>query len=316
MAPVVARAGGTLLWFREISMNAILSAVLPVACIVLLGAIVGQKLAIDRGNLSRLALYVFTPALVADALYRTPLTVENARGLFLGFGITYGLLVAISWGLSALLKFPAPIRKSAIATTAFPNTGNMGLSVNFFAFGEAGLDRAIVVLIVSSLFVFSIGPAILRGGGIANAIKFTLKLPLIWAMLFGLALRLLPFDLPFKLGEALRVLAQGTIPLALLLLGMEIAESSFRLSRYEAFASLMRLLGGGAVAYGVARAIGLSGLDLNVLVLQCAMPAAVSSFLMVKEFGGDAKRTARVVAISSLLAFGTLPLVLGLLSSP
>lgn len=295
-------------------MTAILSAVLPVACIVLLGYVVGKTLDIGRENLSRLVLFVFTPALVANALYRTPLTVENTRGLFLGFGLTYGLLVAISWGLSAIFKLPIAVRKSAIATTAFPNTGNMGLSVNFFAYGDAGLDRAIVVLIVSSLFVFSIGPAILKGGGLANAVKFTLKLPLIWAMLLGLGLRLLPFDLPFKLGDALQVLADGTIPLALLLLGMEIAENSFRCSVYEVCASVMRLLGGAAVAYGVATAIGLSGLDLQVLVLQCAMPAAVSSFLMVKEFGGDATRTARVVAISSLLAFATLPVVLGLLS--
>ncbi|MCC5898422.1 MAG: AEC family transporter [Phormidium sp. BM_Day4_Bin.17] len=295
-------------------MTAILSAILPVLTIVLIGFWAGKTFTLDRVSLSRITLYIFTPALVAESLYRSPITLANAKGLFLAFSVTYALMGAIAWGLSGLLRFSASVRKSAIATSAFPNTGNMGLSVSLFAFGEEGLNRAAIVLIISSLLVFSTGPAILKGGGFTNALKFTLKLPLIWAMLMGLALRLLPFELPFQLDRVLQVLADGTIPVALVVLGIEISQSSLKLTRYDLFASGLRLLGGGAVAYAVGQVLGLEGLDLQVLVLQCSMPAAVSSFLMVKEFGGDTVRTARVVAMSSVLAFGTLPLVLGLLS--
>ncbi|MGC9505724.1 AEC family transporter [Baaleninema sp.] len=295
-------------------MTAILSAVLPVACIVAIGFFVEKTLHLDRASLSRLTLFVFSPALVADAIYRMPLTAENAAGLFLGFTLVYLLLCLLSWGLGRLLKFPPVVQKSVVATTSFPNTGNMGLSVTFFAFGEAGLDRAVVVLIICSILVFSTGPAILKGGGFANAIRFTLKLPLIWAMLSGFLLRLLPFDLPFKLDEGLHVLAQGTIPMALLLLGMEVASAKVQLTLYEGAASLLRLLGGAMVAYIVATALGLTGLDWQVLILQSSMPAAVSSFLMVNEFGGDGVRTARVVMVSTLMAFVTLPLVLWVIS--
>jgi predicted permease len=72
----------------------------------------------------------------------------------------------------------------------------------------------------------------------------------------------------------------------------------------------MRLLGGAAIAYLAGKIIGLSGVDLQVLILQSSMPSAVISFLLVDEFGGDAPRTARVVAVSTLLCFVTLPLVL------
>ncbi|MDC0834633.1 transporter [Geitlerinema sp. FC II] len=295
-------------------MSAILSAVLPVACIVAIGFFVEKTLHLDRASLSRLTLFVFSPALVADAIYRMPLTAENAAGLFLGFTFVYVLLCMLSWGLGRLLQFSPTVQKSIVATTSFPNTGNMGLSVTFFAFGEAGLDRAVVVLIICSILVFSTGPAILKGGGVANAIRFTLKLPLIWAMLSGLLLRLLPFDLPFKLDEGLHVLAQGTIPMALLLLGMEVASAKVRVTLYEGAASLLRLLGGAIVASIVATALGLTGLDRQVLILQSSMPAAVSSFLMVNEFGGDGVRTARVVMVSTLMAFVTLPLVLWAIS--
>ena len=51
--------------------------------------------------------------------------------------------------------------------------------------------------------------------------------------------------------------------------------------------------------------------DLVVLVLISGMPAAVNTYLMAAEFGGDAARTARVVVLSTLISFLTLPLVLG-----
>jgi predicted permease len=141
-------------------------------------------------------------------------------------------------------------------------------------------------------------------------VQFTLKLPLIWAMVFGLLLRLFGRELPFKLDRGLYLIAQAAVPIALLLLGMQIAHSSWQFSPYEFGASFMRLVVGSLVAFFSGKILGLTGLDLQVLVLQSSMPAAVNSFLMVTEFGGDAPRTARVVVASTLLGFVTLPVVL------
>jgi hypothetical protein len=58
----------------------------------------------------------------------------------------------------------------------------------------------------------------------------------------------------------------------------------------------------------------LTGLDLKVLVLQTAMPAAVNTVLMVGEFGGEADRAARTVVVSTLLSFVSLPLILWILT--
>ncbi|NES00827.1 MAG: AEC family transporter, partial [Symploca sp. SIO1B1] len=56
----------------------------------------------------------------------------------------------------------------------------------------------------------------------------------------------------------------------------------------------------------------LEGLDLQVLVLQAAMPTAVNTIVLV-TFGGDAPRVARTVVVSTLMSFVTLPLVLWIL---
>jgi hypothetical protein len=291
-------------------MIAILSSVVPVALIVLIGFYAGKTLELDQPTLSRVVLYVLSPALIVDSLYRTKMSAENMLGIFAGFILTYILLCLLVWVVGKQFKLTPATQKSLLATTSFPNTGNLGLSVNLFAFGDAGLERAIVYLIASSLVTFSTGPAFLKGGSFWSGVQFTLKLPLIWAMGFGLLLRLFDRELPFKLDEGLHLVSQAAVPIALLLLGMQIAHSSWEFSPYEGGASFMRLIGGAVASFCAGKLLGLTGLDLQVLVLQSSMPAAVNSFLMVNEFGGDAPRTARVVVVSTLLGFVTLPVVI------
>lgn len=291
-------------------MIVILSTVLPVACIVLVGLIVGKTMQLDQSTLSRLSFYVLSPAIIADSLYRTNLSAENATSIVLSFALIYFLLCLVAWLFARQLRLSVPVQKSLIVSTAFSNNGNMGLSVSLFALGEAGLDRAVVYLIASSILTLTTAPAFLKGGSLGSQVRLVLKLPLIWAVLAGLTLRFFEVELPLKLGDGLHILGQAAIPLALLLLGIQIATNPFRFGLYEVGASLMRLLGGAIAGYLVAKILGISGIDLQVIVLQSAMPTAVMSFVMVQEFGGDAPRTARVVVTSTLLSFVTLPLVL------
>jgi len=59
----------------------------------------------------------------------------------------YLLAVAINrWG-----NFSETVGKTLIASTIFGNVGNLGLPMNSFAFGEAGLERAIICLITSAI---------------------------------------------------------------------------------------------------------------------------------------------------------------------
>ena len=288
----------------------VISAVFPVGCIVLIGFIFGKNFSIDERTLSQLALYVLFPALLIDIMYHTTISIEEAIRIFIAFGLTYILLCLIPWIIGKRLGFSESVQKSLLATTALPNSGNMGLPVALFALGEAGLERAIIYLISWNLIVFSTMPAILKGGGFRSGIIFTFKLPIIWGMILGVILNFFNIELPLKLDDGLRLLREATIPISLLLMGIQISKNRFQPGTYELGASLMRLLGGTFVAYFVGKIMSLEMLDLQVLVLQSSMPSALASFLIVNEFGGDATRTSRVVIISTLLSFLTLPIVL------
>jgi hypothetical protein len=291
-------------------MTALLPAIITVGLIVAIGLFAGRKLSLDPQTLSQLGIYILAPALVADGLYRTTLSVQSCVGLLVGFAIISVLLYAIVWGLSQSFNLSPSLKKSLMATTLFPNSGNLGLPLIDFALGAAGLERAIVYTIGSSILMFGVAPALLQGNGIGFGIRLTLRLPLIWAMLGSLGLRWLGIELPLPIARGMEELGRAAIPIALLLLGMQLASTQFRLGKYELFATGIRLLLAPAIAYAVGLALHLKGLDIQVLILQSAMPAAVNTVVLVTEFGGDASRVARTIVVSTLLGFLTLPTML------
>ncbi len=294
-------------------MTSLLPAILPVGLIILIGFIVGRTLPLQGSTLSQLALYVLSPALVVDSLYRTKLSVASSSKLLMGFALTSIAIYAIVGVINRLLKLPPALSRGVTAIVMFPNNGNMGLPVATFALGAAGLDRAIVYMLGSIFVMFCLGPAIIQGKGIIKGLKLTLKLPLLWAILFGLSLRLLSFPIPWELDKSIQQLGAAAIPVALILLGIQLSETHFRPSIKEIVLAIARLLIAPMIAYLIGRLLQLEILNLQILVLQSAMPTAVNSLILVSEFGGDKDLVAKAIVTSTLMSFITLPIVLWLI---
>lgn len=294
-------------------MTTLLPAVLPVGLIILIGFVVGRTIPLQRSTLSQLALYVLSPALVVDGLYRTESSFDSSTKLLLGFALTSASIYLIVTAINRLLKLSDPLSRAITAVVMFPNNGNMGLPVATFALGTAGLDRAIIYMLGSSFLMFCFGPAMIRGNGIIEGFKLTLRLPLLWAILFGLALRLLAFEIPWELDKGIQQVGAAAIPIALILLGMQLSETRFQPGVKEIILAIARLGCAPIIAYGIGRLLNLETLNLQILVLESAMPTAVNSFVIVSEFGGDKDLVARAIVTSTVLSFITLPMLLSFL---
>ncbi|MBE9044210.1 AEC family transporter [Pleurocapsales cyanobacterium LEGE 10410] len=294
-------------------MTTLLPAVLPVGLIILIGFVVGRTLPLQRSTLSQLALYVLSPALVIDGLYRTELSLDSSGRLLIGFILTSGIIYTLVGLIAKILNLQSSFKRAITAVVMFPNNGNMGLPVATFAFGAAGLDRAIVYMLGSSFLMFCFGPALIGGKGIIQGLKLTLRLPLLWAIILGLSLRFLSIDIPWELDRGIEQLGAAAIPIALILLGMQLSETRFQPGIKEIITAIARLSVAPTIAYFVGRLLQLELLDLQVLILQSAMPTAVNSFIIVSEFGGDQDLAARAIVTSTMMSFITLPIVLSLL---
>lgn len=291
-------------------MGAVFNVVLPVALIVLVGFIVGRQIVFDLGSFSKLSLYVLAPALSFNSMYKAQLGASDAIKIFLSFGLSTLFLIIIARSVARITGQTDAGKRSLVATTIFPNVGNFGLSLTLFALGDAGLERGLVTFAAGGLLTFGLGPAIVSGHGFRRGIRTTLRLPMIWALAAGVTFRALDITIPTGIGSSIDLLAGAAIPVLLLLLGLQISQSKVEVEPSDWIACVLRLGVGPIAAYSAGRIIGLDDIALKVFVLQCCTPTAVNALLVSAEFGGDARKAARIVVLTSFLSLATVPIVM------
>ena len=260
----------------------------------------------DLTSLNRLSLYGTVPALVFTSLSQTEVEPAAAGRLLLGQGLYFGLALGLAWLVSARLD--TPVRRGFLATSTFSNSANMMLPVTLFAFGQAGLERALILYVLVTVVMFSLGPLILAGG--APPYRKVLGLPVLWAAVLGLSFNGLGWSLPLGVERGIGVLSEAAVPLVLLVLGMQVHRSGVFVPRGANWLGAgFKLLVGPLIGLAAGLLVGASGLDLAVLTLLGAMPPAVNTFMLALEFGGAADDVAQTVVLATVLSLVSLSVV-------
>lgn len=209
-------------------------------------------------------------------------------------------------GALVLRAFRLPLT-SFLPPVMFPNTGNMGLPVCLFAFGEEGLALGVCFYAVTAFVQFSLGISIWRGSASAREL---LRTPLTWSVVVAAFVVLTDVSVPLFALRTTELLGSFTIPLMQLSLGVSLGGMKLGSLRRTLPVSLLRLSLGLLVGAAVARAFGLEGAARGVLILDCSMPVAVLNFLLARRYERSPEDVASVVVISTLISLATLPLIL------
>ncbi len=255
---------------------------------------------------TRLIMNVAGPCLVIDSLTHLALPLAT---FFKMVGAAIAMLLGTALIAVVLLRaLKLPLRSYLPALT-IGNTGNLGLPLCLFAFGDQGLGLAVAVYVTNSVGQFTLVPMIQSR---APLVRTALATPMLYGALVGLAVLLAGVALPDWLGETIRLLGDLTIPLMLLALGHTLGGlRAGNLGRAFGLGAA-RLVIAFAVALGVSRLLGLTGIAQGVLILQGTMPAAVFNYLFAARYQRDAEDIAGIVLTSTLLAALALPLIVSL----
>ena len=256
---------------------------------------------------TRLAMTLSVPALIFIALMKANISADTLSNLFLSSLIAYLFLALIFWITGKIFKLNMA---TYWAPLIFGNTGNLGLPLAMFAFGEVGLGYAVVVFAVMAIGSFSIGVWMVSGGGSINKV---FKEPMVWATLLGALFLIQGWQTPKWATNTLELLGQMAIPLMLITLGVALARLKINLISRAIILSILKL----CVSVGVAWIIGiyfeLNDIAFAVLVMQIATPVAVTSYLLAQKYGADANEVAGLVIASTALSVFALPVLLGIL---
>lgn len=254
--------------------------------------------------ITRIVLNIGTPCLVLSTLSRAELDPGAFSEMALACVLVTLAMGAVGWLLSRLFGMEW---KVLVPAYLFPNSGNMGLPMALFAFGEPGLALAVAFFLVLSVGHFSIGMLL---SGAERSVKGLLLNPIMISLALVLPVLLLDLQLPRWVANTVDLLGGMTIPLMLVTLGVSLASIRVQHVGSGLLLGLLRILCGAGLAWTVGWLLGLSPLVQAVLILQSAMPVAVFNYLFAVRAGRSPEQVASLVLCSTLLAFVLLPLLL------
>lgn len=296
-------------------LQALSNVIVPVVLVAGLGALLAVRFPIDQLTVSRITLYLLSPALILDVILKTP--VKAAEALQLGAAYLLTLILCLLLGYTIGWGRPESEKRSLSAGVGIWNSGNMGLPIALFTFGQAGFERATVLFLASFIGMYVFGPAVYTiglGGNPLSALRGMFRLPAIWVAALALFLRALHLQLPEGLVRGVSLLAQATLPMVLLALGLQLGAGGWpRLGKRLWLATAARLIGGPIIALACGSLLHLSAQNTQVLVLSASMPTAVNALLIAREYHADTDTVAAVATLSTLLSVLTIAAVVTLL---
>ncbi len=253
---------------------------------------------------TRMAMTLSIPCLIFVALMQTEIDPAALTTLSLAAIVAYAFVTAAMGLLVRMLRLEM---RTYLAPLIFGNTGNLGLPLALFAFGEEGLGYAVVIFAIMAIYSFTIGIWMVSGGG--SPFK-ALREPLVWATLLGALFLWRGWTTPDFVTNTLELIGQMAIPLMLITLGVAVARLTPRGLAMPVALSVVKVVVCIGLAWAVGGAFGLPQVAFAVLVLQISTPIAVTSYLLAEKYGADADAVAGLVVFSTLLSVATLPLTL------
>jgi hypothetical protein len=286
----------------------ILGAVVPVLLTASIGyAWTRAGRTFDSTALTLLVTDIGTPSLVFSTFARTSIP-PGAFAASAAASVT--ILVAFVATAALILRVLKLPWRTYLPALAFPNTGNLGLPLALYAFGQEGLSYAIVFFTFCSLTNFTAGQAIAAG---TVEWRKILRMPIIYAVILGVGTSMVGVELPRWLANTVNLLGSITVPLMLLMLGVSLGKLRVAAFPRAFMLGMTRILMGASVGYAVTTLFGLTGIAKAALIQQAAMPVAVFNYLFALRWHNQPEEIAGIVVVSTLAAILTAPALLYLL---
>ena len=238
-----------------------------------------------------------------------------AAALMVALAVTASRRAGIGWNDSAFGALVA----------AFPNTGFMGVPLLAALLGPAVAGPVIQTMAIDMVLTTSLCVALSRldgGAGASGALAALRRAlrgmatnPMPWSIALGIVASAAGFVLPRPLEQTLALLSDAASPVALFTIGAVLARAGMdddaagrtpwrgavllALAKLLLHPALVLCAGAAASTLGAP----LDPLALTALVLVAALPSASNVSMLAERFGAHNGRIARVILVSTVLAF-------------
>jgi predicted permease len=300
---------------------------LPLFSLVLIGYLTMRLSGWPSSVSDGLTRFVFTLALPA-MLFRLmsksrDLPPVDSRLLIAFFGgclIVFVIGRLVSW---KIFKLDGVSQSVFALGGVFSNNVMLGLPLAKVSLGEAAVPSVALVLVFNALILWTLVTVSVewaRHGsfsakGFARTAKGVLTNPIVVGILGGTLVSLSGRDLPEAISSPINMIGQSGSTMALVALGMGLAEYGIRDGLRVSFAvCAIKLIVLPLIVWGLAWLLGLPKMETQVVVLLSSMATGANVYLMSRQFKALEGPTASALVLSTLLASVTTPFVLALMN--
>jgi len=279
--------------------------ILPIFVVAAIGFALRQSLGLDVKTVARVTFNGFSPCLVFYSLVTAKL---NGSELLLLGGyslLTILLMGLLGWLVGRLFRLSRLDTIALVLALMFVNAGNYGLTLLELRYGDEGVVRGIAYFVVSTILAYSVGILVASSGQrtVREALAQLARVPAVYAVV--LALLVYGFDLtvPAPLLKGIQIAAEGSIPVMLLVLGMQLADlRAMEGLKLAWLATGLRLVVAPLMALWLADKMHLEGLNRSAMLLEASMPTAVLVTVLATEYDVRPRLITTIVVLSTLLS--------------
>jgi malonate transporter and related proteins len=299
-------------------------ALVPIFAGLLLGYIAGLRGVLDNQNVRNLIVFVMSfavPCSMFLSIAQTPrATLGEQTGAALVLAIVYFVLFAVTfvWARSSE-KLPASDSSVLALTISFPNSAAVGLPLLAAVYGAKSLDTVATSIALGSVTVSAITLAILEAGRdksgkgfssrqIALSLLRSVKKPIVWAPLVGLAFSSAGLHLPSYMDASLAVLGSAASGSALVLTGLVVSSQKFEFGGNTLFTVFLKNALQPGLALGIAMLLHLSLSQTRYVTLISAIPCGFFGLVFGKGFDSSPKLASSGLIASYVIGVATLAL--------
>jgi len=310
----------------------ILNNLFPIFAVIGLGILLRNRQFLSNESttvFNRFAYYFALPCLL---LYKTSAaaTPTGLANLFLTTLMLAALLTAVvGWVVTGLLKVTDRSRGAMIQASFRGNLAFVGLPLIMFMIDDMPIDErsqmeaAMLVAIVPVIIFYNAAAvATLAVYQDHSERTFSWKRmmldivtnPLILACVGGAIIQANDdFELPVVIERTCKIVGSAAFPLALLGIGSQLATISVAKQWSLAFVStLIKCIVSPLIGWAIGYAVGLQGAELQLILMMCAVPTAVSSYVLTDQMKGDSDLAAGAVVVCTAFSLLSLSVVLWL----
>lgn len=250
-----------------------------------------------------LTLNLGLPALIFYTMVTADISLSSLKSLGLATIAVHVVFLLLVVVIFKLVGKALPISIAHVVG----NTGNLGLPVCLLAFGDEGLAYAMTFFAIQCLLFFTIGESVYAG---KMNVSRMLKVPVIYALIAAIVVRLLELPLHSIVLDTTRILGQLVVPIMLITLGVSIAGMKATNLTSTVIWSVVRTLLAFGVGVVIADAFGLTGVARGVLIIETVVPVAVFNYLMAHRYNRDSEEVSGMILVTHIGALFYLPIVL------